>query len=95
MAKCLEHKIYHFNQFLNFYLFILAVLGVSCGMWDLQLRHVGSYSCSMRTLSCGTHAGSSSLTRDQTGAPCVGGIESYPLDHHGVPTLTIFKCTTQ
>ena len=33
-------------------------------------------SCSMQTLSCGIHVGSSSLTRDQTQAPYTGGMES-------------------
>ena len=27
--------------------------------------------------------GSSSLTRDQSQAPCIGSMESYPLDHQG------------
>ena len=36
-------------------------------------------------LSCGMHAGSSSLTRDRTWAPCIGSAESYPLDHQGYP----------
>ena len=40
-----------------FFLFIyLAVLGLSCDTWTLQLQHMGS----------------SSLTRDQTHAPCTG-----------------------
>ena len=61
-------------EFLNFiYLFILAVLGH--GTWDL--------SCGMQTLSWSMHAGSSSLTRDRTWAPCTGSMESYPLDHQG------------
>ena len=42
---------------LNIY---LAALGLSCGMRNLNLRHVGS----------------SSLTRDQTLAPCIGSAES-------------------
>ena len=42
-------------------------------------------------LHCGTHdlwlwhMGSSSLTRDQTQAPCTGSPESQPLDHQGSP----------
>ena len=39
-----------------------------------------------RLLSCSMHAGSSSLTRDQTWAPCIGSTESYPLDHQGSPS---------
>ena len=35
------------------------------------------------------HAGSSSLTRDQTQAPCIGSAESYPLDHQGGPQKNI------
>ena len=31
------------------------------------------------------HVGSSSLTRDQTRAPCTGSLESQPLDHQGSP----------
>ena len=42
-------------------------------------------SCGMQTLSCGMHAGSSSPTRGQTRAPCIGSVESYPLDHQGSP----------
>ena len=41
----------------------------------------------MQTLSCGMHAGSSSLIRDQTQAPCIGSVNSYPLDHQGSPKL--------
>ena len=38
------------------------------------------------------HVGSSSPTRDQTWAPCIGSAESYPLDHKGSPiTLSTFK----
>ena len=59
------------------YLFILAALGLSCGM---------------RTLSCGMYAGSSSPTRDWTRAPCIGSAESYPLDHQGrPPSWSLFK----
>ena len=51
------------------YLFIyLAALGLSCGM---------------RSLSCSMRAESSSPTRDRTLVPCIGSMESYPLDHQG------------
>ena len=33
------------------------------------------------------HAGSSSLTRDQTQAPCVGNVESQPLEQQGSPII--------
>ena len=65
----------------------MAALGRSCGMWDLQLRHADFLVAACRLLSCGMHAGSSSLTRDQTQAPCIGSGESYPLDHQGSPQL--------
>ena len=48
--------------FLNFLFIYLAVPGLSCGTWNLQ--------------SLFQHAGSSSLTRDQTQATCIGSVES-------------------
>ena len=75
-------------SFLNIYIYLfvwlcrdlVAAQGIfvatcrifSCGMWDLQLQHVGSQLW---------HVGSSSLTRDETWAPCIGSVESQPLDH--------------
>ena len=57
--------------FLTVSIFIYpAVLGLSCCMQDLQLLHVGS----------------SSLTRDQTWVPCIGSMQSLPLDHKGSPS---------
>ena len=44
----------------------------------------------MRTLSCGMHVGSCSLTRDPTQTSCIGSTESYPLDHQGSPTSLHF-----
>ena len=72
---------------------LVAAGGIlSCTMWAAYLWHVGCLfvvcrllSCGMQTLSCGMHVGSSSLTRDQTWAPCIGSAESYPLDHQGSP----------
>ena len=43
----------------------------------------------MRTLNCGMHVGSSSSTVDQTPAPYIWSVESYPLDHQGSPCLSI------
>ena len=83
--------------FLFLFLFILSVPGLSCcvqdlrcGMQDLLVAAGGLLSCSMWTLSCGMHVGSSSLTRDQTQAPCIGSVESYPLDHQGNPQVELF-----
>ena len=41
-------------------------------------------------LSCSMHVGSSFSTRDRTWAPCIGSMESHPLDHEGSPGLSIF-----
>ena len=61
---------YFQNLLLLLLFFILVVLGLGCGM---------------RTLSSGMHVGSTSLTKDQTQAPCIGSMESYPLHHQGSP----------
>ena len=55
-----------FKKFFLIYLFGCTVLVVAGGL----------LSCGMRTLSCGMHVGSSSLTRDQSRAPCIGSAES-------------------
>ena len=52
----------------------------------------GLLSCSMQTLSCSTHVGSSSLTRDRTQALCIGSAESYPLCHRGSWKILILNC---
>ena len=79
-------------------IFILAVLGLSCGTqdlpWgtqDLLVVTCGLFSCGMQTLSCGMHAGSSSLTRDRTQAPCIESAESYPLDPQGSPCSFLIR----
>ena len=69
-------------------IFVAACRIFSCGIWDLLVAAWGLLSCVTQTLSCGMHAGSSSLTRDRTQAPCIGRAESYPLDHHGSPSVT-------
>ena len=38
--------------FILFFLMYSAVLGLNCGMQDLKLRHVRSFSRSMQDLSC-------------------------------------------
>ena len=45
----------------------LAASGLCCGMQDLQPRHANSWL---------RHVGSSSLTRSQAQAPCIGSTES-------------------
>ena len=65
--------------FSNIYLFILAVLGLSCGMRDLLIAACRLLSCRMQTLSCGMrtlsfsmHAGSSSPPEIEPGPPPLG-----------------------
>ena len=48
-----------------FLLMFLAAVGLSCGTWYLYLQHLGS----------------SSLTRDQTAAPCTGSMDHQPSPH--------------
>ena len=77
------HPLQHllFVDFFNTYFiysFILAVPGLSCDTWDLLCSMWDLFSCSM-------HAGSSSLTRDRTPAPCIRSVESSSLDHQGSP----------
>ena len=59
-----------------FYMLIyLAVMGLSCGMWDLLLA--GQLG----------HVGSGSLTWDQTRTPCIERAESQPLNHQRSPPV--------
>ena len=84
----------------NIYSFILAALGLSCSMRDLRcgifLCVCGMFlvaacrlllSCSMRTLSRGMHAGSSSLTRDRTQTPALGAWSPTHWTTWEVPTI--------
>ena len=78
-------KIYLCAYFLKKYLFIYLfwlrwVLAATCGKF---IATCGLLSCRMRTPSGSMHSGSSSPTRGQTWAPCIGSTESYPLDHQG------------
>ena len=53
----------------------------------------GLLNCSMRTLSCAMQVGSISLTTEQTRGPCIGSVESYPLDHQGIPPYCLDDCS--
>ena len=73
--------------FLIFIHLYLAAPGLSCrsqdlcphcSMWDLRLWPMNSQL---------QHMASSSLPRDGTWAPCIGSVESCPLDHQGNPRL--------
>ena len=68
--------------YLNYLFRLCWVLVAACGI----------FSWGIRTLSCSMHAGSSSLTRDQTRAPCIGSTDSYQLDHQGSPLCFLLKC---
>ena len=70
--------------FVCLFIYILAAPGLSCSTQGLLVAAYG-------LLSCGMHVGSSFLTRDQTPAPCVGSVESYPLDHQGSPSLSLYS----
>ena len=59
-----------FKKNVYLFIFIVSAPGLSCGAWDLRW---------------GVHAGSSSPSRDRTWTPCIGSMESYPLDHQGSP----------
>ena len=56
--------------------------------WVLVVAH-GIFSCGMLDIQW-EHVGSSSLIRDQTWAPCIGRMESQPLDCHGNPFPLVF-----
>ena len=59
LEKCLFRSSAHFKKYIYLFIWLCLVL-IAAG---------GLLSCGMRTLSCGMHVGSSSLTRDQTWAP--------------------------
>ena len=76
-----------YSFYKNIYLFVCLFIYL---FWLCQVlvAACGIFSCGMRTLSCGMHAGSSSLTRDWTPSPCIESTESYPLDYQGSPFTT-------
>ena len=47
-----------------------------------NLQHANSYL---------HHVGSSSLSKDRTGAPCAGSMESKPLDHQGSAMILLLS----
>ena len=65
------YSIFFFFFFLNF------------GYTRSSFQFTGSLVSACRLLNCGMRGGSSSLTRDWTGAPCIGSPESYLLDLPG------------
>ena len=71
---------FHFIEYSFYLIFVLVtargIFSLCCGMQDLQLQRVNSQL---------KHVGSSSLTRDQTWAPCFESMASQPLGHQGSP----------
>ena len=59
-------------------------------LWCMGSGAHGLSSCDARVLvaECGILV---PLTRDQTRAPCIGSVESYPLDHQGSPTRLLLE----
>ena len=66
-----------------FFLFLFLKVFI----YSLRLHQVLVVACG---LSYGTHVGSSSPTTDRTWAPCIGSVESYPLDHQGSSPKSMF-----
>ena len=76
----------HFLKKNFIYLFMLCwVLVAVCGIFVV--------ACGL--LGCRMHAGPCSPIRYQTQAPCIGSVESYPLDHQGSPSSFTFKENNQ
>ena len=75
-----NNNIYLFYLFIHPFIWLSLVPVVACGILDLH---------------CGFPlglVGSSSLTRDQIQAPCIGSMESYPLDHQGNLSVQYTYC---
>ena len=73
------------NSVFNFYLFFKIFIY----FYLFRLCRVLVAACLL--LSCIMYVGSSSPTRDQTQAPCIGSTESYPLDHQGSPYIYLLE----
>ena len=86
ITSCTHYSVFFKKIFLIHLFWLRRVLVAACGIFFLVAART-LLSCGIRTLSCSMHAGSSSLTRDWTWAPCIGSTESYPLDHQGHPPL--------
>ena len=84
---CIGHgRFPHFFFFFFNLLIYFGCAGLGCSMWELLVAVCGLLSCSM-------HVGSSSLARNRTWAPCIGSMESYPLDHQGSPVFPTLWCS--
>lgn len=76
----------------------VVVLGSAFGRMGSSLQHVRLSGCGTLALECGSLAvvvhglsgtswDLSYLTRDQTLAPCIGSVESYPLNYQVSPWM--------
>ena len=68
-------------------LFILAMLGLCCVIQALGCTGSVVVACG---LSCSIWD-LRSPTRDWTWTPCIGNLESYPLDHQGSPFFSLLN----
>lgn len=83
MIKLLFYGLYILNIclcFMNLLIWLHQVLIEAYGISDLH--------CSIRDLQL-HHLGSSSLTRDLIRVPCIGSMDSQPLDHRELPRYLI------
>ena len=86
---CDEDPPWLFKNIFIYLFWLCQVLVVACGIfaaaWGIFSGSMRTLSCCIQTLSRGIHIGSSSPTRNRTWAPCIGSVESYPLDYQGSP----------
>ena len=81
---CISSYGLKFLLFLKVFIYLALpglICGQLCGIFGFSLQHVNSQL---------HHEGSSSLTRDQTQAPCKGSMQSQPLDHQINPMKFFF-----
>ena len=71
------------NIYLSCWVLVAAcrIFNLFCSTWDHWFWHASSQLW---------HVGFSSLTKNQTQAPCIGSMESYPLEDHGSFFLFFF-----
>ena len=68
--------VFFFKKNIQLYIYLAVCLGLNCHMQEVLLQPVGS----------------SFLTRDQIGAPCIDSTASQPLDGQGGPFLLALIC---
>ena len=76
---CILIRCTSFIFFLNYFIYLFGSTRSSTWYFESSQQHENSPL---------QHVGSSSLTRDQTRTPCIGNMESEPLDHREVLRYT-------